>query len=161
MTRKKNNKNITRSIHMENADTSTTLTCDLDLTSRSRKLMSLEVAYCIVPWYPIWCLWARYDHHLIFCYLWPSPVTFSIIMSSKSLIIRCTLYHCTLVPSMKFVGSIEYEIWTIVCRKLKWRHNDVIIHSNFMKFKHMSTKGISKRKNKFHFDRMIESWDRK
>ena len=28
-----------------------TLWCDLDLSSRSRKLMSLDVAYCIVPWY--------------------------------------------------------------------------------------------------------------
>ena len=28
-----------------------TLTCDLGHTSRSRELMSLEVAHCIVPWY--------------------------------------------------------------------------------------------------------------
>ena len=34
-----------------------TLTCDLELTSRSRKLMSLNVAYCIVPWSQVWCLW--------------------------------------------------------------------------------------------------------
>ena len=41
--------------HSENADTSTslTLTCDLDLTSRLRKLMSLDVAYCIVHWYQV------------------------------------------------------------------------------------------------------------
>ena len=39
--------------HLENADTSTslTLTCDLDLTSRSRKPISLDVTYCIVPLY--------------------------------------------------------------------------------------------------------------
>ena len=45
---------------------------------------------------------------------WPSAyikVTFTIIS-------RCTLYSCTLVPSIKFVGSIEFEIWTIVCRNL-------------------------------------------
>ena len=49
ITKKKNKK------HSENADTSTsvTLTCDIDLTSRSRKPMSLDVAYCIVPWYQV------------------------------------------------------------------------------------------------------------
>ena len=36
---------------------SLTLTCDLDHTSRSRKLMSLDVAYYIVPWFQVWCLW--------------------------------------------------------------------------------------------------------
>ena len=50
--------------------------------------------------------------------LWPSSsfkVTFIFI-------IRWTLNCCVLVPSTKFVGLIECEIWTIVCRKLKWRH---------------------------------------
>ena len=40
---------------------------------------------------------------------------------------------CVLVPSTKFVGLIEFEIWTIVWRKLKWRHNDVITYSTFFK----------------------------
>ena len=78
--------------------------------------------------------------------LWPSSsvkVTF---------IFEWTLYCCVLVPSTKFVGTIEFEIWAIVWRKLKCRHNDVISHSNFMKFKHKSTKGISKWHIKFHFD---------
>ena len=40
--------------HSENADTSTSVTFDLvvgdlDLSSRSRKMMSLDVAYRIVP----------------------------------------------------------------------------------------------------------------
>ena len=39
--------------HSEDADTSTSVTCDLDLTSRSRKLMSLDVAYCIVTWFQV------------------------------------------------------------------------------------------------------------
>ena len=34
-----------------------TLTFDLDLTTRSRKLMSLDVTYYIVPWFQVWCLW--------------------------------------------------------------------------------------------------------
>ena len=50
-TEKKNKK------HSENADTSTsvtlTLSCDLDLKSKSEKHMSLDVAYCIVPWYQV------------------------------------------------------------------------------------------------------------
>ena len=65
---------------------------------------------------------------------------------------RCTLCSCTLVPSMKFVGSIEIDIWTIVCRKLKGHYNDVIALSNLIKLKHKSTKGISKRQTEFHFD---------
>ena len=81
-------------------------------------------------------------------HLWPSAyvkVTFTLIS-------RCTLCICTSVPSMKFIGSIEFKIWTIVCWKLKWRHNDVITHSNLIKFKHKTTKGISKRQTEFHFD---------
>ena len=53
---------------------------DLDLSSRSRKLMSLDAAYCIVPWYQVWCLWVyftRLHHLIILCVLWHSPVTFS------------------------------------------------------------------------------------
>ena len=55
-----------------------TLMCDFDLMSMSRKLLSLDVAYCIVPWYQVWCscvivfeVWS-YIH---FCDLWSSPVT--------------------------------------------------------------------------------------
>ena len=47
-----------------------------------------------------------------------------------------------MVPSTKIVGSIEFEIWTIVKGKLKWRHNDVITHSISMKVNHKSTKSI-------------------
>ena len=32
---------------------------------------------------------------------------------------ECFLYCYVLVPSTKFVSSIEFEIWTIVWRKLK------------------------------------------
>ena len=46
-------KKDTNKKHSKNADTSIPLTLrfDLNLTSRSRKLVSLDVAYCIVPWY--------------------------------------------------------------------------------------------------------------
>ena len=57
-----------------------TLRCDLDLTSTARRLMALYVAYCIVPWYQVWCLWVwyftRYDYFFIFVtfdlHLWPA-----------------------------------------------------------------------------------------
>ena len=42
-----------------------TLSCDLDLKSRPKRLMSLDVAYCIVPWYQVWCPWVS------FCDIWP------------------------------------------------------------------------------------------
>ena len=67
-------------------------------------------------------------------------------------IIRWTLCCCVMVPSTKFVGSIEFEIWTIDWRKLDRRLNDVITHSIFMKFNHKSTKGICNRHTEFHFD---------
>ena len=40
----------------------------------------------------------------------------------------------------------------IVWIKIKWRHNDVITHSIFMKFEHKTTKGISKQHIEFQFD---------
>ena len=57
-----------------------------------------------------------------FCDLWPSPVTFSFCQGHMhSITNRCTLYCCMLVPSMKLVGLIEFEIWTIV-----WNLNGVL-----------------------------------
>ena len=49
-TKKRDNKK-----YSEYTDTSTsvTMTCVFDLMSRSRKIMSLDVAYCIVPWYQV------------------------------------------------------------------------------------------------------------
>ena len=47
--------------------------------------------------------------------------------SLSSLLLNERYINCfVFVPSTKFVGSIEFEIWTIVWRKLKWRHYDVI-----------------------------------
>ena len=56
---KKNNKK-TRSIQRTQTPPRLwplTLSCDLELKSRSKRLMSLDAAYCIVPWYQVWCLW--------------------------------------------------------------------------------------------------------
>ena len=44
---------------------------------------------------------------------------FSIFKVTFIFIIRWTLCCCELIPSTKFVGSTELEIWTIVYRKLK------------------------------------------
>ena len=70
-------------------------------------------------------------------FLW--SLTF-LLWPSRSLLFLSLDGCYVLVPSTKFVGLKEFEIWTIVWRKLKWRHNDVICHFNFMKFKHKSTK---------------------
>ena len=57
--------------------------------------------------------------------MWPSPsVKVTIILITK-----CTLCCCILVIIMQFLGSIEFEIWTIVWRKPKGCHNDIIIRS--------------------------------
>ena len=112
-----------------------TLWCDLDLSSRSRKM--LLIVFYLGTRYDVYgfntlrnitiCLfYVTFDLHL-----WPwayVKVTFTSIS-------RCTLCNCTLVPSIKLVGKIEFEIWTIVYRKLKWRHNDIIIHSSVIKSK--------------------------
>ena len=109
------------------------------------------------------CLGTRYDvcecnclrdmtinSFLVFdLHLWP----WAYVKVNFTLTSRCTLCSCTLVPSIKFVGSIKFEIWTIFCRKRKWRQNDVITHSNLIKFKNKSTKDISKLQTEFHFDR--------
>ena len=81
--------------------------------------------------------------------LWPS----SFVKVTFILIIRWTLCCWVLLPSTKLLVSIEFEIWTIVWRKLKWCHNDVITDLIFMKFKNKLTKGISKRNTELHFDR--------
>ena len=74
-------------------------------------------------------------HMTISSFLWPLTFSLTFIVHKVTFIfiIRWTLYCCVLFPSTKFVGSVKFEIWTIVWRKLKWRHNDVITHSIFMK----------------------------
>ena len=139
--------------HSENADTSTFVTFDLDVWPwpyfkvKKTYIISCRVLYCaLVPGMMsvsvIICeIWPLVPFMTFDLHLWPSAyvkVTFTQIS-------RCTSCSCTLVQSMKYVGSIESEIWTIVYWKLKWRHNDVITHSNLIKFKHKYTKGISER----------------
>ena len=72
--------------------------------------------------------------------LWSLDVFYVVKMSIKKIIIK----------KPKLVGSIEFEIWTFLWRKLKWGHPfDFLI---FMKFKYISAEGISKRHTKFQFD---------
>ena len=97
----------TKKKHSKNADTSTSVTFDLELGPR---LMSLDVVYCIY-------IGTRYDvcecnslqHMTISSFfvtldlrLWPS----SSVKATFIFSIRWTLYCCVLVPSTKFVGSI-------------------------------------------------------
>ena len=54
---------------------------------------------------------------VIVCKIWPLvhlPVTFIVRQGHFYSIIRWMLRCCVLVPSTKFVGSIGFEIWTIV-----------------------------------------------
>ena len=116
-------------------------------------LMSLIVLY-LGTRYDV-CMCNSLRDMTISSFLWPLTFACDLHRPSRSLsffFIRWTLCCCVLVPSTKFLGSIEIEIWTIVWRKLKWRHNDVNSHLNFMKFIHKSTKGISKWHTEFHFD---------
>ena len=124
-----------------------------------KKALSLDVAFCIVPWYQVWWLWVyyftRYHHLFILCDLWLSPVTFIVCQGHfhfNHYMFSMMLNVCT-KNEVCSLGSIEFEIWTIDWRKLKWRHNDVITYLIFMKFKHKSTKGIFKQHFEFQFDK--------
>ena len=66
--------------------------------------------------------------HLYFRYTTDNAQNYLVCLCSFTLIIRCPLCRCIPVSRMKFVFSIEIEIWTINCRKLKWLHIDVTIH---------------------------------
>ena len=118
--------------HSENADTSTSVTFDLELwpwpsvkvkkvyVIRYRLLyctlvpgiMSVSVIVCEI--WPLVHFFMPFDLRL-----WPS----STVKVTFICIIRWiwTLCCCVLVPSTKFLGSIEFEIWIIVWRKLKWQ----------------------------------------
>ena len=123
-----------------------TLWCNIGLSSRSRKLMSLDAAFCIVSWYRVYGFHTlRYHYLFILCDLWPSPVTSAFVKVTWTLVIRCIWLTCTsvirciwfcwmFVPKMKLVGSVEFKIWTFVWRNLKWHHYDVIPNLIFMKF---------------------------
>ena len=105
-----------------------TLSCDLDLKSRSNRLFVIRCPSCdyctLVPCRYDVCECNSLRHMTISSFfvtftlrLWPS----SSVKVTFIFIIRWTLYCCVLVPSAKFVGSIEFEIisWTIVWRKIK------------------------------------------
>ena len=59
-----------------------------------------------------------------------------------TLLILCILCCWMFVPKLKSVGSVEFEIWTFLYRKPKWRHYDVIINLISMKFTYKSVKSI-------------------
>ena len=80
-------------------------------------------------------------------HLWPS----AFVRALCTIIIKRILCCWIFLSKMKFVGSVEYEIWTFVWRKSKWRHHDVILNLIFMKFKYKSTRGISKLPTEFQF----------
>ena len=136
------------------------LSCDFDLKSRSKRLMSLDFAYCIVSWYQVWCkCFTRYIYHhlLILCDLWPHLWPSAFVMVTCTFVIYLMMLNvCTKNEVCRF-----NRIWNMhnCMEKLKWRHHDVIPHLIFMKFLYKSAKGISKRHTKFQIDQTYESWD--
>ena len=84
--------------------------------------MSLVVLYLGTRYDVCECYSLR--HMTISSFLWPLTVTCDLHRPSRSLsFLSLDGRYCrVLVPSTKFVGSIEFEIWTIVWRQLKWRH---------------------------------------
>ena len=52
-------------------------------------------------------------------HLWRS----AFVKVTNAFIIRCILCCWMFVPKMKFVGSVELEIWKFVWWKPKWRHH--------------------------------------
>ena len=127
--------------HSENTNTFTSMTFDLlvwpwlCVKVKEAYVIRCCVLYCTLVRERISVgvkvneIWPFVNFVTFDLYLWPLAsvkVTFTIIST-------CTFW-CILVPRMMFVGSIEFEIWTNVWRKLKWCHNDVITHLIFIKF---------------------------
>ena len=81
--------NVTRSIRRTQTPPRLwplTLSCDFDLKSRSKRLMSLDVAYCIVPWckYDVCECNSLWDMSII-SFLWPLTFTCDLELMSRSL----------------------------------------------------------------------------
>ena len=119
--------------HLENADTSTSMTFDLVVWHwpfvkvKKADVIRCRILYCtLIPGITI------YHHKFISCDLWPSSVTFSF----------CISYCWMFVPKVKFLGSVEFKIWTFVYRTLVWHHYHVITHLILMKCTYKSAKGI-------------------
>ena len=55
----------------------------------------------------------------------------------------------------RFKFTVKFEIWTIVWKKLKWRHYDVIPQMTFLKFLQKTAKVISKWHTKFQIDKTV------
>ena len=130
--------------HSENADTSASVTFDLvvwpwpfvkvkkadvirccflyyTLVSRTSEVYRFNVLRDIT----ICLIFVNFDLHL-----WPS----AFVKVTCSFVIRCISLCWMFVLKMKFVGSVEFKIWTFVWRKSQWRHDDVIPYLIFMKF---------------------------
>ena len=113
-----------------------TLSCVHDLNSTLKKRMSLDVVYCIVSWYDI-CECNSLRDMTISLFLWTLTLACDLHRPSRSpsfLLLDGRYIFVYWVPSTKFVGLIEFEIWTIVLCTLQWRHNDIITHSIFTEF---------------------------
>ena len=105
-----------------------TLSCDLDLKPRSKRLISINICrllYCtLVPGVMSGSLLVCEIWPLVhFCDLWPLPVTFIVRQGHFHFFIRCMLCCCVLVPSTKIVGSKEFEVLLKTCKTLTFQQN--------------------------------------
>ena len=82
--------------------------------------MSLNLSYWLFTRYDVCACNSLQDVTILFVF-----VTFSVCQGHFSFTIRCTLFCFILVPSMKLVGWIEFEILANVWRKI----NDVTMTS--------------------------------
>ena len=134
--------------HSENSDTSTSVTCRVKIRQSYVNRCRYLYAYCtmvpsmmsVVVDLIIYDIWPSV--HI----LWPLTLICDLQCLSRSLSLWSLDLDVPYVVTLYMhICSIKFEIdlWTIVFRKLKWRHNDVITHLIFKKLKCTSTKDIS------------------
>ena len=145
----------------ENADTYWSVTLDLDVwpwsyfKAKKAYVIRCRLLYCaLVPGMMSMGL-ILYEISSLVYFMWHLTFTYDLQLLSRSFALNSFdvfyVFEC-LYQKLKFVGSIEFEIWTFVWRKRKWRNHDVITYLISMKFDNKSAKGIIKRHIKFIFD---------
>ena len=99
---------------------SLTLWCDLDLSSRSIKLMSLDVAYCIVLWYQTGMMsmgYLLYEIPSIVYFIWHFTFTCDLQLLSRPLTLHYMYFMLLNVCNKNEVCSSS-RIWNMnICMK--------------------------------------------
>ena len=114
--------------HSENADTSTSVTSDLVVWPwpivkvKKTDVNICRLLYCtLVP-----CMMSMgltlYEISSCVYFMWPLTFTCDLQLLSRSLDLscRCTLSCWMSVSKLNFVGTVEFEIWTLFCMEKTW-----------------------------------------